>query len=319
MKQPSMQPNHQSKRVVRTVARIAIAVALATSALTLANCGGGDSGITNPPAAVISRIDVSASTATLSPAQTLALTAVARTSAGSVVATPTLTWSSSASGVATVNSSGIVTAVAPGTVTISAANGTVSGSVSLTVVAAGGTIATVSVTLSDATLQIGGLGQAVASARNANGQIIAIGTRPLTFTSTNPTIATVDVAGVITAVGIGTTTIRAFLVDNGSPVLGESSALTVIANAAAKQSVDVSMPGLTFSPSDIIVKLHGTVRFIFPPADHNVFWRATQAGAPADINTIQSVTVSRIFNTVGIFPFVCTLHNGMIGTVIVSP
>ncbi|MEP6763769.1 MAG: Ig-like domain-containing protein [Gemmatimonadaceae bacterium] len=310
---------NQPTRARAGVLRIAAALMLSAASLTVTSCGGGDNGVTDPPVVVISRIDVTASTATLATAQTLSLNAVARSAAGAVVASPSLTWTSSASGVATVNGSGTVTAVAPGTVTISAASGAVSGTVALTVVAAGGIVVTVAVQLSDATLQLGALGQAVASARDANNQVVAIGTRPLTWTSTNANVATVSLAGVITAVGIGTSTFRAAVTEGSNTVAGTSSTLTVVANPDAKASVDVSMPGLTFSPSDIVVKLNGTVRFIFPPADHNVFWNAGQIGAPANINTIQSVTISRTFSTVGVFPFVCTLHNGMVGTVVVSP
>ena len=311
--------NIQKTRSLRTLLRVASAVVLALASFTVASCGGGDKtgGITEQP--VISRIDVSTSTATLSPAQTVTLNAVARTAAGVVVSSPSFTWSSSANGVATVNSSGTVSAVAPGAVTITAASGSVSGTVALTVVAAGGTVMIVAVQLSDPALIIGGLGQAVASARDLNNQVIAIGMRPLTWTSTNASIATVSTAGVITAIGIGTTTIRASVTEGSNAIVGTSSTLTVVANPDAKASVDVSMPGLTFSPADIVVKLNGTVRFIFPPMQHNVFWRATQTGAPTDINTTQNMTVSRTFNTVGVFPFVCTLHDGMAGTVIVSP
>ncbi|MEP6779569.1 MAG: Ig-like domain-containing protein [Gemmatimonadaceae bacterium] len=306
---------------MRTFLRVASAVVLAAASFTVASCGGADKtgGTTEPPAAIISRIDVSTSTATLSPAQSVSLNAVARTAAGAVVSSPSLTWSSSANGVATVNSSGTVSAVAPGTVTITAASGSVSGTVALTVIAAGGTVTNVAVTLSDPSLILGGLGQAVASARDANNQVVAIGTRPLTWTSTNTNIATISSAGVITAVGIGTSTFRASVIEGSNAIAGISSTLTVVANPDAKATVDVSMPGLTFSPSDIVVKLNGTVRFIFPPADHNVFFNVGQIGVPANINTIQNVTVSRTFNTVGVFPFVCTLHNGMVGTVIVSP
>ena len=303
-----------------TLHRLATVFVLATASLVVANCGGGDkSGVTDPPVVVISRIDVTASTATLATGQTLTLNAVARTAAGAVVASPSLTWTSSANAVATVNSSGTVTAVVPGTVVITASSGSVSGSVQLGVSAAGGTITKVSVALSDATLFIGGQGQAVLSARDVNDSTVAIGLRPVTWTSTNATVASVSAAGVITATGIGTTTIRASVTEGANTVVGTSSTLTTIANPDAKTSVDVSMPGLTFSPADIVLKLNGTVRFVFPPTDHNVFFNAGQIGAPANINTIQNVTISRTFSTVGVYPFVCTLHNGMVGTVIVSP
>ena len=45
--------------------------------------------------------------------------------------------------------------------------------------------------------------EAIASARDANNQVVAIGLRPLAWTSTNASVATVSAAGVITATGIG--------------------------------------------------------------------------------------------------------------------
>src|SRR5262245_33356415 len=61
------------------------------------------------------------------------LTATAYTSSGAVVSGTTFTWSSSQSGVATVNSNGRVTAVSNGTATISATASNVSGSTTVTV------------------------------------------------------------------------------------------------------------------------------------------------------------------------------------------
>ena len=98
-----------------------------------------------------------------------------------------------------------------------------------------------------------------------------------------------------------------------------NATLSVVANPDAKLTADVTMPGLTFSPADIILKVGGTVRFIFPNVDHNVIFSPRITGSPADIGILSSQTISRTFPTVGVFPFVCSLHNGMVGTVVVSP
>jgi plastocyanin len=304
-------------RTTRLLGRTLIAAALLASPAAIVSCGGDSGGGVTIPDPVVTRVDVSAPVSTLSPGQTAQLTAVAKTADGTTVA-GTPTWSSSATNVATVSASGLVTAVAPGAVTISASRGGISGSTALTVIAAGGTVVTVNVTLSDAALPIGDLGQATISARDANNAVVALGNRTITWSSTNTAVATVSIAGVITTTGIGTTQIRASVPEGGNAIVGNAT-MTVVANPDARQTVDVSMPGLTFSPADIVLKQGGTVRFIFPAMDHNVIFTAGQAGAPANINILSNQTVSRTFNTVGVYKYDCTLHNGMVGTVVVSP
>lgn len=296
--------------------RIATFAMAASFALLATSCGGGGDTPTNP-VVTVSRVDVTTPTTTLSPPQTVQLTATPRTSSGSVVST-SVTWSSSANAVATVNANGMVTAVAAGSVTITASAGGVSGTTSLTVVAAGGVIATVSVALSDPSLVIGNIGQATLSARDGNNAVVAIGTRTITWSSTNTSVATVTNAGIVAGIGIGTTQIRASITEGGNTITGSAN-FSVVADPDAKQTADVTMPGLTFSPTDVVVKQNGTVRFIFPNVDHNVIWQPRITGSPADIGILANQTVTRTFPTLGVFPYVCTLHNGMVGTIVVSP
>lgn len=309
----------RGRAVQRTVVAFALRALAATALASALACGDGNTGGTvAPPDVTVSRIDVSASTTTLSPPATLQLSAVARTAAGSIITSPSLTWTSSANTIAAVNGSGVVTAVAPGSVTITAANGSVTGRVTLTVVAAGGTVASASVTLSDASIELGGLTQAALVVRDANNAVIAVGTRPVVWSSSNPSIATVSTGGIITAIGVGTTQVRATVTEGANQIVGNAT-LTVTPVVGAPVTADVTMPGLTFSPADIVVKVNGTIRFIFPSLEHNVFWRPVVAGAPADINTTSNKTVTLTFPTSGVYSFVCTLHDGMKGTVVVSP
>ncbi|MBC8087979.1 MAG: Ig-like domain-containing protein [Phycisphaerae bacterium] len=310
-------PTHRARARFRAFASRVLWAAISAGALvTVSSCGGGDDSPTNP-VVTITRIDVTAPTATLSPAQTTQLTATARTSTGSV-ATTSITWSTSASSVASVNQNGVVTGVAAGVATITASGGGVSGSTTLTVVAAGGVVTSVNVTLSDASLIIGNIGQATVSARDASNAVIALGTRAITWSSTNPGVATVSAAGIVSAVGIGSSQIRASVQEGAGTIVGNAT-FTVVPDPEARQTVDVSMPGLTFSPADVVVKVNGTVRFIFPSLAHNVIWMPRIAGSPTDIGILDNQTVTRTFPTVGVFPYVCTLHNGMVGTVVVSP
>ncbi len=95
-------------------------------------CGGGDSGGPAAPATVAAVI-VSPGSATLLPDDTLRLTASPVDSHGSAVSGKNPTWSSNATAVATVSSSGTVTALAPGVASISATVDGKSGSATITV------------------------------------------------------------------------------------------------------------------------------------------------------------------------------------------
>lgn len=300
-----------------TISRgVAFGVAFGALAL-LAACGDGSSGVTPPPAAVVSRVDVSAATTALTLAQTVQLSAVARTSSGAVVSS-TPVWTSTAPGIAAVNASGVVTGVTAGSATIRASVGAVTGTLDITVTSAAGVLATIVVNAQDRTIQLGQLTQATVGGRDALGGTVALGTRVVTWSSSNSAIATITSAGVVTGVGVGTATLQASVAD-GATSKTASVQLTVNSIPNAPTTADVVMPGLTFSPVETVVKQGGTVRFIFPALAHNVIWDPRLAGSPTDINTTSNVTLSRTFPTAGVFLYKCTLHPGMDGTILVSP
>ncbi|MHB1327487.1 MAG: Ig-like domain-containing protein, partial [Gemmatimonadales bacterium] len=79
-------------------------------------------------------VAVNPGTASLAPQQTQQLAAVVRDAQGNTLSGRTVTWSSDAQSVATVSTSGLVTAVAAGTARITATSEGQSGSATLTVV-----------------------------------------------------------------------------------------------------------------------------------------------------------------------------------------
>lgn len=86
-----------------------------------------------PPAATVQRVTVSPATATRDIGQSVQLTATALDKKNKVVPGVTFSWSSNAPAIATVNNSGLVTAVATGTATISATGNGKTGTASITV------------------------------------------------------------------------------------------------------------------------------------------------------------------------------------------
>lgn len=293
----------------------------AAVAFLLAGCGDAAAPTPPPvvpPPAVVARIDVSAATTALTPSQAVPFSAVARTAAGAAVTAINFLWSSSAPTVATVNASGLVVGVTAGTATIRATVGAVVGSLDVTVTSGAGVLSTVVVSAQDRTIQLGQTTQATVGGRDAVGSTVDLGTRTVTWSTSNTAIATITAAGVVTGVGVGTVELRASVADGGVPRTA-SVLITVNSIPGAPSTVEVFMPGLTFSPIEAIVRQGGTVRFIFPALVHNVIWDRRLAGAPTDIATTSNVTVTRTFPTVGVFAYTCTLHPGMDGTVVVSP
>jgi plastocyanin len=312
------------QRTVPTRRRGLLWAALTAGTLLMAGACGGDSGTkavppTEPP--TITSLVVNAPSTTINVQQTVQLSATARLSDGSSNGTPSVVWTTSASSVATVSGAGLVTGVAAGTAVITATTGVVSGTATITVTLAAGALASVSVALTDSALQLGQTTQATVSGKDGTGAALAIGSRPVTWTSSNVVVATVSGSGVVSAVGVGTANIQVSVVDGGATRTASVS-FTGSGLSGAPTSTDVVMPGLTFSPFQAVVKQGGTVRFIFPALTHNVFWDARltgQSAAPADINDTQSTTVSRVFPSVGVFSYKCKLHPGMEGSIIVSP
>jgi uncharacterized protein YjdB len=156
-----------------------------------------------PPVASVS---VALEASTLDPGETTQATAGTLDENGNALTGREVQWTSSNASVATVaNATGVVTALAPGTTTISATSEGKTGTASLTVAALA--VATVTVALDPSSTAAGGTSQATATPRDVNGAVLT--GRPVVWTSVSPTVATVSEAGLVTALAAGTTLIRA--------------------------------------------------------------------------------------------------------------
>jgi hypothetical protein len=177
---------------------------------------------------VLTTIKVSPATATLDVNGTQAFTATTLDQNNSPI-DATVTWSSSNTTVGTVDAAGSFIALAAGTTTIAATNGTVSGTASVTVNPANsapGTsvLTTIKVSPATATLDVNGTQAFTAAAYDQLGKLMnAI----FTWTSGNTTVGTIDNSGLFTAKALGTTTITAASGDvNGTASVSVAAAPT---------------------------------------------------------------------------------------------
>jgi trimeric autotransporter adhesin len=163
---------------------------------------------TPPPSAGVATVTSVLGTSALQIGGSTQATAIARDASGNVLTGRTIAWSSSNAAVASVSAAGLVTAVAAGTSQIVATVEGHTGSATLTVTAAPPAVVTsVTTTLGSSSLTAGATTQASAVARDASGNTLT--GRAIAWSSSNTAIATVNNAGVVTAVAAGTAQIRA--------------------------------------------------------------------------------------------------------------
>jgi uncharacterized protein YjdB len=158
--------------------------------------------VLSSPAATVT---VSLTASTLEVGQTAQATAAAFDAGGKPIASPIVAWQSSNPAIATVNTTGLVTAVARGSVSISAISDGKTGSAALTVAAK--TVTSVAVSPNPAAALQGQQVQMSAIAKDAQGN--ALPGKTFSWQSSNPGVATVSSSGVVTSVGPGTATITA--------------------------------------------------------------------------------------------------------------
>jgi len=156
----------------------------------------------------VATVTVTPTSASVVVGGTQQLSAQLKDSNGNVLTGRVVTWSSSNTATATVDANGLVTGVAAGLpVTITATNETKTGTSSIAVTLA--PVNTVTVSPASASLVVGvtPTQQLTATLTDVNNNVLT--GRVVTWSSSNPSTATVDGSGLVTAVGAGGTTITA--------------------------------------------------------------------------------------------------------------
>jgi len=223
--------------------------------------------ITAPSPLPVASVSLAPSSVTVTVGGTVGLVATLTDANGSTLAGRTITWASSNPGVATVNGSGVVTAAAVGSATITATSEGQSGTATVSVT----TVPVASVTVSPTTvsMQAGQTVQLSAMPKDANGT--ALSGRTVTWASSNVGVATVS-GGVVSGVAAGSVTITA-------TSEGQSGTATVSVTA-------VPVASLSVSPATASVQAGQTVQLTATPKDasgnalsgRTVTWASSNVG-----------------------------------------
>ncbi len=215
-----------------TVSAIGVVTAVAPGTATITATSEGKSGsstITVTPVPV-GIVVVQPAKDSIARGATAQITATTEDSVGNVLTGRTLSWGSSNTSVATVSSSGLVTAVAVGTATITASSEGKSGTSAITVYVP---VASVAVAPPTATVLVTQTAQFAATTKDAQGNTLT--GRLVTWGSSNTNVATVDATGLATAKAVGTATITA-------TSEGRSGTATLTVNPVPVSSVAITPP-----------------------------------------------------------------------------
>jgi hypothetical protein len=203
--------------------------ALILAAAAVCACGGSEDPIAPEPETA--SVTITPNEVAMTVGESQQLTAVPHDASGNPRSGRSISWTTSAAGVATVSSTGLVQAKGSGAATIRATADGKTGEATVSVALP--PVASVTVTSGSAALLVGVSEQWTAQARDAGGNAIA--GIPLTWSTSNPAVAVVSNAGVVLAVAEGSVTISASAEGNtgGAPLTVSSVVFTSVAAGGA--------------------------------------------------------------------------------------
>lgn len=241
-----------SNAAVASVTSAGVATGAGAGSATITAAMNGVSGTNSltvtAAAATVTAISVGPATASANAGATQQFSVTATYSDGTTgTLTTGITWSSSNTAVATINASGLATAVGAGSTTITASANGLSAQAALTVNASTKTLSSIAVTPPTVSIAAGAAQQFTATATYSDGSTASV-TSSATWASSNTAAATVNGSGLATGVAIGTANITATV----SGVMG-SAALTVTAAP--------TMTGVSVTPSNPSISAGSSQQF----------------------------------------------------------
>jgi hypothetical protein len=239
-----------------------LGIALCGSWILVA-CGGGANSPTPP---TLQSISVSPQNGTVAAGITQQFSATGHYSDGSSNTMSSVTWATSNASVAAINSTGLLTAVKQGAVTISATSEGITGNTAVTI--GPPNLLSISVSPQNPTVSASGTQQFTATGTYSDGSTQTL--NGATWSSGTATVATISSSGLATGLTAGTTIIQA--------TSGNTSGLTTLTVTAASQALSyIAGPTLTSGighPQGIVV------------ADFNGDGKSDIAVSNFDTNTI---------------------------------
>jgi hypothetical protein len=204
----------------------------------------GTIGVLGSPAAAVV---VTPGSAAVNVGETVRLSASVRDADGTLLPRRHVSWVSARPSLASVTDSGVVTGVRPGVDTVVATCESVSGRATLTVAQA--PVAAVLVSPSAAIIGVGGTMQLSATVTDGQGTVLT--GRTVTWSHSNPSVASLSGSGAVTGLAIGTDTVIA----TSEGVSGRAVVTVVDASTLHPHEppgftplVDVDMSSMNFSP-----------------------------------------------------------------------
>ena len=250
------------------------------TATITATSGGESTSVTITVAQALSTIATNPASATLvAIGETLQLSTMVKDAQDQIITGATVGWSSNNPAVAEVNSSGLVTARTNGTATITATSGSRTTTAIILVIQLP---ATITITPSSATLTaIGETVQLSTTVKDAKQQTVTDAT--ISWSSGNPSVATVNTQGLVTARGNGTAIITV--------TLGGRTATAAITVVQLPNTIVITPSSETLVAIGETVQLRATVKDekaqTVPGA--SVTWQSSNP-AVASVNSLGLVT-----------------------------
>ncbi|PYP78188.1 MAG: hypothetical protein DMD35_12065 [Gemmatimonadetes bacterium] len=195
---------------VASVSATGLVTALKAGTVTVTASADGKSGnaslVVSAPSVSVASIDLTLPSS-LNVGQTAQAAVTLKDAQGNVLTGRTITYVSSNSNIASVSTTGLVSAINGGSATITASAESHSASVVVTSVAPKPAVQSITLTINASTIDIGELTQVNAVAKDANGTPIS--GVPITWSASPTAVATVSSSGMATAHSVGTAQIYA--------------------------------------------------------------------------------------------------------------
>ena len=199
-----LQATDEAVAVVSSTGRVT-GIKTGTATITASSEGKSGTSTITVTGAPVASVTVDPTTVSLTTGGTQQITATPRDAQGNALADRAVTWESQNTAVATVSPAGLITAVAPGTTTVTATSEGKVGTVTVTVTAPA--VGSISVTPGSATVYVAATTPLTATVRDVNNLVIQ-GTTIL-WSSDQPQTASVSQSGVVTGLAPGVVTITA--------------------------------------------------------------------------------------------------------------